>query len=226
MIFGMATKSSTKTKKETAVTPKTETVTPKSEKTKHSKPILAVLGAIILLFIFMYAFKGLFVAASVNGEKISRFAVISALEKQAGKQTLESMITKSLILQEAKKRNITVSQQDIDAEIGKISKNVEAQGTTLDQALAAQGMTRNQLNDEIRIQLFIQKMVADSAKVTEAEINDFITTNKDQFPEGTTEADMRKQAEAAIKQQSIQTATQTLISNLQKNAKTIYFVKY
>jgi hypothetical protein len=197
----------------------------KTEKTKHNKPALTVIGLIILLFICLYLFKGLFIAASVNGEKISRFAVISALEKQAGKQTLESMITKTLILQEAKNKNINIGSSEIDAEISKISKSIEAQGSNLDQALALQGMTRNQLKEEIRLQLLVQKMVQ-NVNVTDKEIDKFIDENKAQFPEGTSETDIRKQAQAQLKQQKQSEATQKLISGLQKNAKTIYFIKY
>jgi foldase protein PrsA len=210
---------------ENAENTKNKTVA-KSEKTKHNKPVLVIIGLIILLFIFLYLFKGLFVAASVNGEKISRFAVISALEKQAGKQTLENMITKTLILQEAKKRNINIGNQEIDAEISKISKNIEAQGSTLDQALALQGMTRNQLKEEIKLQLLVQKMVSQNTNISDEEIDKFIEENKAQFPENTSEADLRKQAKAQLIQQRQSEDTQKLISNLQKNAKTVYFIKY
>ena len=84
---------------------------------------------LILLFVGLYLFKGIFIAADVNGEKITRFAVIKELEKQSGKQTLESMVTKTLIIQEAKKRDINIGDTEIDTEIAKIAKNIEGQGS-------------------------------------------------------------------------------------------------
>src|SRR3989344_5775011 len=136
---------------------KTKSEPKTSEKIKHDKTALGVFAAIIILFVFVYFFKGLFVAATVNGEQISRIAVIREIEKQNGKATLESLITKKLILQDAKKNNISITQADIEGEINKISANLKNQGTTLDKALEAQGMTRTQLNEEIKIQLIIQK---------------------------------------------------------------------
>ena len=48
--------------------------------------------------------RGLFVVALVNGEPISRIEVIKALEKQGGKATLDSLVTKKLIAQEARSK--------------------------------------------------------------------------------------------------------------------------
>jgi hypothetical protein len=198
----------------------------KKEKIQHSRPALTIIALLIILFAFLYLFKGLFIAADVNGEKISRFAVISALEKQAGKQTLENMITKTLILQEAKKRNINISDTDVNKEIAKISKNIEAQGSTLDQALSMQGMTRNQLKDEIKLQLMVQKMVSQNVKVSDSEVAKFIEENKTQFPDDATEEELKTQAKEQLTSQKMSEQTQKLISNLQKNAKTVYFIKY
>lgn len=230
----MATKSKTTAKKTTKTSGPKTTSAPansksspvKAEKTKHNSAALGVLGAIVLLFVFLYVFKSFFVAATVNGEPIGRFAVIKAVEKQDGKQALDNLVTKALILQEAKKRNVTVSQSDIDAEIQKISKSLSTQGSSLDQALAAQGMTKTQLNDAIKLQLLLQKMVGNNVTVTQKDVDDFISQNKSMFPEGTTDAQMKTQATAQLKQQKAQAATQNFLKGLQSNSKIIYFVHY
>jgi parvulin-like peptidyl-prolyl isomerase len=227
----MATKSKTSAKKTTnsksaSIPASSKSSSVKSEKTKHNKTALGVFGAIILLFVFLFLFKSLFVAATVNGEPIGRFAVIQAVEKQDGKQALDNLVTKALILQEAKKRNVTVSQSDINTEIQKISKSLSSQGSSLDQALAAQGMTKTQLNDAIRLQLLLQKMVGNNVNVTQKDVDDFIAQNKSMFPEGTTDAQMKTQATAQLKQQKAQAATQNFLKSLQSNSKIIYFVHY
>ena len=177
-------------------------------------------------FVLLYVFKGVFVAALVNGEPITRLSVIKSLEKQSGKATLDNLITKKLILQEARKRNVVVNQSEIDSELKKIEENLKAQGTTLDQALGLQGMTKIQLNNEIRIQLSIQRMVSGNLKVSDKEVADFLTTNKEQFSEGTTEAQMKNQAKEQIKQQKLQEKTQAFLADLQKKAKILKFVGY
>lgn len=192
-----------------------------------NRKILLFLGLIIILVIaLLYVFKGVFVAALVNGEPISRISVVSELEKQSGKATLESLITKRLILQEAKKRNVAVGQKDIDAEIKKIEANLKGQGTTLDEALSLQGMTKAQLVSEIEVQIALQKLVSSDVKVSDKEVEEFLTTNKAQFPEGTTEEAMKKEATDQIKSQKLQEKTQAFLADLKKKAKVLNFVNY
>ena len=193
---------------------------------KKNKKTLVVGVVLILVILFAFLFRSFFVAAIVNGEPITRLSVVKALEKQGGKATLDNLITKKLILQEAKKRNATVTKNDIDAEIKKIEENLKKQSSTLDQALATQGMTRTQLNDEIKIQLSIQKMVEKDIKVTDKEVDEFVEKNKAQFPEATTEAQMKTEATAQLKQQKQQEETQKFIQELQKKAKILHIVEY
>lgn len=183
--------------------------------------IIAVLVIILLLTI-----KGFFIAAIVNGQPITRISVIKELERQGGKATLESLVTRTIITQEGRKRNITLTQNDIDQELKKISKNVESQGSTLDQALALQGLTKNQLTEQIRLQLLIQKMVEKETTVTDKEVDDYLAQNKDQMPEGTNQNTLRQGAKAQLKQQKLQTATEKLIKDLHDSAKIINLVKY
>ena len=193
---------------------------------KNKKISLGIGIIIVVIIVLAVVFKSVFIAAIVNGEPISRLSVINALEKQSGKKTLDSLITKKLILQEAKKRNITITQNDIDLEIKKITANLQTQGSTLDQALASQGMTKSDLNDEIRVQVAIAKIVGADVTVTEKEINDFVIANKTQMAEGITEAQFRVQATGELKQQKLQAKTQEFIKNLQDQAKVTRFTSY
>ncbi|EKD86957.1 MAG: hypothetical protein ACD_37C00091G0003 [uncultured bacterium] len=192
---------------------------------KKKLPFIIAFVLILVLVGFLFN-KGFLVAALVNGEPITRASIIQTIEKQSGKATLESLITKRLILQEAKKRNVAVGQKDIDAEIKKIETNLKGQGTTLDQALSLQGMTKAQLVSEIEVQIALQKLVSSDVKVSDKEVEEFLTTNKDQFPEGTTEEAMKKEATDQIKSQKLQEKTQTFIKSLQDKAKIRYFVQY
>ena len=193
-------------------------------KNRKTLPFLVII--IILIITLLYVFKGVFVVALVNGEPITRLSVVRELEKQSGKSTLDNLITKKLILQEARKRNVAVTKTEIDSELKKIEENLKSQGTTLDQALQLQGMTKVQLNDEIKIQLSIQRMVEGNIKLSDKEVQEFLTTNKDQFPEGTTEEAMKKEATDQIKSQKLQEKTQAFLADLKKKAKVLNFVNY
>ena len=181
--------------------------------------LLAVLG---LIFIS----KKFLIAASVNGKPISRMAVISELEKKGGKQTLDSLISETLILEEAKKRGIEVSQADIDAEIKRIEESVKTQGQDLDQLLTAQGINRESLKKNVKIQKILEKMVGPDIKVTQKEIDDFVEANKASIPEGTDPNVLKSEAEKQLKSQKINQKTQTLLQELKSKAKINYYVKY
>jgi parvulin-like peptidyl-prolyl isomerase len=193
---------------------------------KHKKISGGIAIAVVVIVLLAVLFKSVFIAAVVNGEPISRLSVVTALEKQGGKTALDSLITKTLILQEAKRRNITVTQNDIDAEIKSITANLQSQGSTLDQALASQGMTKADLNDAVKVQVAVTKMVGTDVTVTEKEIDDFVTANKAQMAQGTTDVQFRGQAITQLKQQKLQTETQAFIKSLQDKAKVLRFVSY
>lgn len=225
----MATKSSksakvnTKTKKAVV-----ETKTPVKEKDysffkSNTFRVSAILVLIIALVVIR---RDLYMAATVNGEAVTRFDVVRELEKQNGKATLENLITKKLILQEAENRNLEIKDEEINEEIKEIEKNLSTQGMTLQGALDAQGMTRRQLDDEIRIQLTLERLTEDKVKVTKVEIEKFITDNKSQFSETSTAEEQMKTAEEQLISQKAQTARQALIEELQARAKIKNFVNY
>lgn len=181
--------------------------------------ILAVLGA-------LFAFKGLFVAATVNGAPISRVSVIQELEKNSGQQALDIIITKKLIEAEAAKAGVTVSQEDIDAEIKTIEDQVSTQGGTLEMALAQQGITEEQLREQLGLQKKMEKILADKIQVTDEEVNQYLTQNKTPLPAGTSEAEFKDQIRDQLKNQKFNAEADKWITGIKADAKIQYFVGY
>lgn len=124
---------------------------------------------IILIVIALGLLKNQFVVATVNGQPITRLELIKDLEKKQGKAALDSLITEQLILQEAKVKKIQISQTDLDQEISKIEKSITSQGQNLDELLNAQGMTRQDLTEQIKIQLILKKVVG-TVEIAEKEV--------------------------------------------------------
>lgn len=184
-------------------------------------------GALVLLAVaLIYGVKNLIIAATVNGQPISRIAVVKELERQGGKQALNALVTKTLILQEAKKQNVSVNQDEINKELKKIEENIKKQGQTLDQALTLQGMTREQLVEQIRLQKMIEKIVGKDIKVSDKEVTDYIKKNQDALPQ---EPDPKKQQDLVreqLRQQKLNEKVNTWIEDLRKNAKIQSFVPY
>ncbi|MEK9169148.1 MAG: SurA N-terminal domain-containing protein [Patescibacteria group bacterium] len=187
-----------------------------------------VLALLIVAGLIYFGGKVLFVA-SVNGQLVNRLSVIKELEKQGGKKTLDTIVLKTLINQEAKKRKLTIPQSEIDAEMKKIEVNVSSQGSTLDALLAQQGMTKDDLVGEIKLQLLVTKMVDNNVSVTDKEADDYIASQKGQSSLDSTQPApelTRDQAKVAIKQQKLQTKIQSFVADLKAKAKINYFVKY
>ncbi|HEY4477359.1 MAG TPA: SurA N-terminal domain-containing protein, partial [Candidatus Paceibacterota bacterium] len=164
-----------------------------------------VIGVIIVVGALAYRYKGLLVAATVNGSPISRFSVIEELEKKSGKATLDALIIQKLIAVEAQKKGITVNDNDVNAEIKKIEEQLKEQGKTLAEALSAQGMTEEDLRVQLATQKKLEKLLADKIQVTDEEIAQFIKDSKIVIPAGQ-EDSYKNQARDQIQQNKLNDA--------------------
>ena len=107
---------------------------------------------IVLLAVLAYVGMQQLVVATVNGVPVSRITLLKEMESQIGEQVLDSLITRQLILQEAKKQNIAVTDEEIDQEIEKLKEQFSASGQDFDELLKLQGMTMERVREEIRLQ--------------------------------------------------------------------------
>lgn len=193
---------------------------------KENKILSIGFIAVLVAFVFGYFLKGYFVAALVNGRPISRLRVIRELEKRQGLATLDNIITEELIRQEARKKGISVSKADVDTEITSIEVSLKSQSQTLDEILAAQGMTRAELVKNIELQKLIEKILTDKASVTDAEVQKYIDDNKASFPEGTNMEEVKTLVRQQLIQQKVSTEFQTWVDAVKKTAKINILVKY
>ena len=196
------------------------------KKVKRNMRGLLILALVVMIVALLYLGKSLFIVAMVNNQPISRLAVIRELESQSGKKALESIVTKTIILQEAKKQNIVILDGVIDDEIKAIDKNLKAQGQKLDDALAMQGLTKAQLRDQIRLQKILEKMLASDITVTEKEIDAFVKENKASIPKDSDMKKIRVQVKDKLKQDKLSAKIQKWVADHQKSSKILYFKTY
>lgn len=189
---------------------------------KYIIAIAIVLGLIGIL----YTARGLFVAALVNGQPITRLSVVSELEKQGGKQALNSLVIKTLIFQEANKQKVIVSQQEVNNEMKKVEDSITKQGQNLDQLLALQGMSRDALAEQLRLQKLIEKIVGKDIVVSDKEITEYMDENKETLSSTTDQTGLRENVKEQLKQKKLSEKYQALIQKLQKDAKISYFITY
>jgi hypothetical protein len=89
-----------------------------------------------------------------------------------------------------------------------------------------QGMTRATLEDQLKYQVMIDKILGKDVKVTDKEIQDYIEQNKESLPKNQKEADLKKTVADQLRRQKINEKVQPWLDNLQKNAKINYLVNY
>jgi foldase protein PrsA len=218
-------------KKVSATSPATSAATQRTTvsedlQTSPSRRRWITIGVVVLILLgLLYYFKSFFIAATVNGQPITRYEIVKELEAQGGKQTLNNLVTEKLIQQEAKKQNVTVDQKEVDNEIKKLDDSLKKQGQSLNDVLTARGLTHDGLEKQIRIQKIIEKLLGKSVTVSDSDVNKYIETNKQMYPDGAT-AQVKTQVKDQLKQQKLSEKFQTWISDLEKKAKINYFVSY
>ena len=193
---------------------------------KVKKSYVLLVAGLVALAAFLYFFRGLFVAAVVNGQPISRLAIVKEAEKQSGKQSLNNLVRNTIIEQEARKQNVTVSEKEIDDEVKKVEESLTKQGQKLDQVLSLQGMTREDLRKLIRLDKLVGKMVGKDIKVTDKEVDEYIEKNQELLPQEQDENKLKETVREQIKQQKLNEQVRTWLSDLQNKAKVLYFVQY
>jgi len=187
--------------------------------------IALIILAVLLIGGLLYSIKGLFFAAIVDGQSISRYSVIKELERQGGKDALDTIIDKKLISIEAKAKNISMTEEEVNSEMKKFEDNFSANGQNLDDALAAENLTRDDLKQQIFIRKQIEKLIGDKANVSDEELQAYITENKITLPAGQ-EEDTKNQIKDQLHQQKLAQFSTDLLSDLRSKAKIRTFVNY
>lgn len=187
--------------------------------------VLSLILFILLLLSVAYS-RDKFIVAFVNGRPVFRQEVMNALQEQGGAQVLDNLVTKRLITDYASKNNITVSDEDIQNEIDSITKDIEAQGLTLDQALGFQGQTMDQFKEDIRLQLIIEKALEGTVEITDEEISSYFEDNKDLFGEDEELENVKDEIRDTLNRQKLSESYQQWLSDIKENALVQYLVNY
>lgn len=194
-------------------------------KNKLNKKYLIFVAALLLLVVFVYFFRGLFLVALVNNKPITRLSLIKQLEKESGQATLENIVIKELIMQEANIKGVLISQEDIQREIDSITEVVEAQGTTLDVALSMQGQTIEDLRENIRIQKTAEEILKNEIQVSDQEVLEYFEKNKELY-EDREFVDLEVEIKEQLSQQKLQVKFSELLENLKSKSNIRYFLTF
>ncbi len=176
---------------------------------------IPVVVVVVLVVIGLAYTQGWLFSAKVNGQYISRVELIEQLEQNYGQMALENLIVEKLIVQEAAKRGVKLTQDEIKQKEAEIAKSVP--GGDLEAAIKAQGMTRAQFNNQLRLNMLVEKMVLPDINISDADIDKYIEANKSTLDMKAT--NLRDQVKETLKQDKLYQEAGNLIKSLQDSAK-------
>lgn len=182
---------------------------------KSPKVIAFVIVVVGILALF-WTNKGLLVAGMVNGKPIFRRELNKVLTSRFGQQTLEQIISERLIADAAGKEGVTVTQEEINGKVGEITAGL-GPNANLDELLNIQGMSRSEFESQIRLQLLIRNLLGRDINITEADIDNFISTSSALLV-ATEPAKLREEAKQAIFDSKVGEKLQVWFEDLRKNA--------
>ena len=191
-----------------------------------SKKHVAIFLGVVVFAVTVYAVKSLFIVAVVNNTVITRFSLDRELEKQYGQKVLQNRVTEALIMQEAKKQKISITKEELNAEMAKVEEEIKSSGQDLDTLLSAYGMTRADYEKQTNLQLLVNKLVGTSNLVTDEEIKSYYDANVSSFPKGTTLESVKEEIRAQLAQSKVSENIQTWLQDLESKAKITYFLTF
>lgn len=115
--------------------------------------------------------------AMVNGKEIVKSRLYEMLIDTGGKQALEKLIVEELINQEASKKNIAVTDEDIDLELDILKREYDSPEEYRSK-LAEDGFTDRSMRAQISMQLLLRQLLSDKTHVTDTDIQNYYDQNK------------------------------------------------
>jgi hypothetical protein len=179
--------------------------------------VVIILGLLLLA----YYKKNWFVAAMVNNQPISTFELNNKLNKLYKERVLNQMINEKVLEQEASKKGLQVSQDEINAKIAE-QENQFGGKENFDSLLSQQGLTRDELANQTRLQLLVEKLYANESSPSAEEVEKYMTDNSTS-PEATEPAKFRQTAEEAVRQDKLSKVFSEQFQKLRQDAKVNIF---
>jgi peptidyl-prolyl cis-trans isomerase C len=142
------------------------------------------------------------VLARVNGEAIERWEfdnAVKRVEARAGgpvppdkrdevlRNVLDQLVAFHLLAQESRARKLEVADSDVEAQLGQLRGSYPTD-QAFQQGIAAQGLTLDQVRQQARTNLLVQKVIdteiASKVVVQDAEVSAFYQQNLERFKQG------------------------------------------
>jgi foldase protein PrsA len=185
-------------------------------RSRYVVAIIIIVAAALLTSLVVWR-KSWFVVAMVNNRPVTSIELYQRLNQRYGKSTLDGLIEEKLIYQEAAKQEVAVSTKEIDDRLAEIEKQLGGK-EALDYALKSQGYTLEQVKDQIKTQLIVEKILGKDIKVSDADVESYIKDNP-------AAKDLSKdEVRTQILRQKVNEKASSWLDDLKKKAKIVKFI--
>lgn len=178
----------------------------------------------IFILVTLYR-KGVIAPIFVNGEPVSFTEILKVLREEGSSNLLDRLLAEKIVEIEAKRRNIEVKKEEIDAEIFKIEKQAIEDGITLNQLLKQRGQNLENLEKNIKLQITVYKLIAEDVEVSENEIDQFIFENRDLYKDKEREQ-IRSDVKNLLLIRKVEDQYQSWIKDAKANTEINYVVRF
>ncbi|MCX7758460.1 MAG: SurA N-terminal domain-containing protein [bacterium] len=141
--------------------------------------VVAFIFAILVFSFYGCQNNGGSIVAEVEGQKITQEELNKELNNQYGMEVLQNLITQKLILLEAKKKNISVTDKEIDQEIEKVAMNLGGMDKLREQ-VKNRGISFESYKEKLKLDILLRKLII--SDLTDDEVKVFYENNKQGLP--------------------------------------------
>ena len=184
--------------------------------------LVVLLG--VLSYLVISKHRSLFIAGTVNNSLVSRYQVNKIMAERYGKEIFDEVANERLLAQEFKQQQITVTDQDVQAEVDKIIKEYGDE-EKFKTALTQYGLTLDKAKESIKKNILFKKLVEKNSKIeiVDADIEKYFNDNKETYKDKKLE-DVKSQISEMLYQQQLYQKSQELFSQIRQKAKVNSFM--
>lgn len=120
------------------------------------------------------------VVAIVGTKQITKDELYELLVEANGQQVLDSLIVQRIVELEADKNDITLTEDELQEEIDFMIESFGGE-ESYQMALEYYGVTQDTFEDDLRMNLYINRLLEPEIEITEEEMNEYFEANKESF---------------------------------------------
>ena len=142
--------------------------------------VIAVLVvAVIMMGIFLIQQQRDQVAATVNGEEITKEELFETMYIQGGSEALDQLITRRLILQEGQKTGVIISEEELNEEIKAIvDESFQGSEDDFNSALELYGISLEAFRKDTILNLMVRQIALARIETSEEEAQQFFEESR------------------------------------------------